>query len=230
MKTPFLNLFMFCLFSVAIFPSCNNDDDAAITPDEGPLTIDIGDYSLLPESIEQIPYLGFSEIVFVDSAGSEAVFSITEQPLFQSSGSKYFKYDVNEPGDTVHYSFRTEIKTLQMDCVDLNMKLRLSLSAKPYYTDPESEAVADIMEIFLQNPSIPGSSSQVFRHEINTRSYPETFNNEAIPEIEFLGRSFQDVIWNNYFMPLSQVYFNFNHGMVSFTDHDNKVWRFEELR
>lgn len=220
-------LFVFTLFLAS--PGCKQDDDA-LTPDDEPLTIDIGSYSLLPGSIEQIPYLGQSEIIFLDSTGAEAIFKIDEQGLFQSDGAKYFRYDVEEPGDTVHYLFNTEIKSLNLECGPLDMKFRLSLTARPYYPDPESQTVADILEINLQLPAGNGAAARVFYHEVDTRSYPDSFNNEPIPEIELLGRTFNEVIWNNYFNPTSEVYFNFEYGIVSFTDHDGKQWRFEEMR
>jgi hypothetical protein len=111
------------------------------------------------------------------------------------------------------------------------MQFRLRLRAMPYYADPESEAVADILEIslpFLNSPNF--SSQQVFRHEVDTRSYPESFNNEPIPEIEIFDRTFIEVIWNDYTNTISQVYFNFEYGIVSFTDYQGKQWRFEDFQ
>lgn len=219
------------LFTLPLLTSCDQDDEAAATPNEGPLTIDIGSYHLQPESIEQIPYLGKSEIVFVDTIGTEVVFNIEEEDLFESIGSKYYTYDVFEEGDTVVYEFNTEVKRFKLESTALDMQFSLSLRATPYYLNPESEAVADIMEILLPTPNSPSFyEQQVFRHEVNTRSYPNSFNNEPIPEIELLGRTFTEVIWNDYANPISQVYFNFEYGIVSFTDYNGKQWRFEELR
>ena len=129
------------------------------------------------------------------------------------------------------YEFNTEIKTFNLESTALGMQFRLRLRAMPYYADPESEAVADVMEISLPFLNSPSFSSQiVFRHEVDTRSYPTSFNNEPIPEIEIFDRTFTEVIWNDYTNPISQVYFNFEYGIVSFTDYQGKQWRFEDFQ
>lgn len=219
------------LFTLPFLSSCNLDDGTDVDPVEGLPTIDIGSYSLLPESIAQIPYVNQSGIIFVDTFGTEVFFSIEEEDVFESSAANYYKYDVFEEGDTVVYEFNTEIKTFNLESTALGMQFRLRLRAMPYYGDPESEAVADVMEISLPVPNSPNfSSQQVFRHEVNTRSYPTSFNNEPIPEIEIFDRTFTEVIWNDYANPISQVYFNFEYGIVSFTDYQGKQWRFENFQ
>jgi hypothetical protein len=222
---------LLALFTLPFLSSCNLDDGTDVDPEEGLPAIDIGSYSLLPESIAQIPYVNQSGIIFVDTFGTEVFFSIEEEDIFESSAANYYKYDVFEEGDTVVYEFNTEIKTFNLVSTALGMQFRLRLRAMPYYGDPESEAVADIMEISLPFLNSPNFSSQiVFRHEVDTRSYPTSFNNEPIPEIEIFDRAFTEVIWNDYTNPISQVYFNFEHGIVSFTDYQGKQWRFEDFQ
>jgi len=231
MKFPISITLLLALFTLPFLSSCNLDDGTDVAPEKGLPTIDIGSYSLLPESIAQIPYVNQSGIVFVDTFGTEVFFSVEEEDIFESNGSNYYRYDVFEEGDTVVYEFNTEIKTFNLESTALGMQFRLRLRAMPYYADPESEAVADVMEISLPFLNSSSFSSQiVFRHEVDTRSYPTSFNNEPIPEIEIFDRTFTEVIWNDYTNPISQVYFNFEYGIVSFTDYQGKQWRFEDFQ
>lgn len=231
MKFPISITLLLALFTLPFLSSCNLDDGTDVAPEEGLPTIDIGSYSLLPESIAKIPYVNQSGIIFVDTFGTEVFFSVEEEDIFESNGSNYYRYDVFEEGDTVVYEFNTEIKTFNLESTALGMQFRLRLRAMPYYADPESEAVADVMEVSLPFLNSPNFSSQiVFRHEVDTRSYPTSFNNEPIPEIEIFDRTFTEVIWNDYTNPISQVYFNFEYGIVSFTDYQGKQWRFEDFQ
>lgn len=231
MKFPISITLLLALFTLPFLSSCNLDDGTDVAPEEGLPTIDIGSYSLLPESIAKIPYVNQSGIIFVDTFGTEVFFNVEEEDIFESNGSNYYRYDVFEEGDTVVYEFNTEIKTFNLESTALGMQFRLRLRAMPYYADPESEAVADVMEISLPFLNSPSFSSQiVFRHEVDTRSYPTSFNNEPIPEIEIFDRTFTEVIWNDYTNPISQVYFNFEYGIVSFTDYQGKQWRFEDFQ
>jgi len=67
-----------------------------------PNCIDIGEYFLLPESLERIPYNGREGIQFIDSLGNVLQLSIEEFPINSIElGGTLFRYDVNVQGDTV---------------------------------------------------------------------------------------------------------------------------------
>ncbi len=221
----FIILLVSCLL---IFTSSCKKEEVIIEEEEETNNIDVGEYSLLPESLELLPYLGKERIVFIDSLGNTTNFQITEFDLFSSS-STYIKYDIFELGDTVEYDYRAEIKRFSLTNDSLSMTFNMSLSSKPYYNDPESQAVADVLTIFCTTLNDPFSGFSVFYDLTNQRTYPSPFTNISIDELELFGRTFQDVIVTDYTEPKSLIQFNYEFGIISFTDHEGKTWRFEAL-
>ncbi len=223
---PFLFLLILTLFS-----ACSDDDEMMVIPmePEGNQSIDIGDYSINQSSLESIPYLDKSQIVFIDSTDKETIFEIEESDLLLNSGATFFKYNVFEEGDTVEYPYTSQVKRLVLSSDSLNLRLDLSLTARPYYPDPESRNVADIMNIFCGVPDTTFSSVQVFYHETDQRTYPSTWNPEVLDEITFHGRTFTDVFNNDFIDAKLQVYWNYEFGIVAFTDLTDNLWRFKDL-
>lgn len=191
--------------------------------------IDIGSYELLDESLEKLPYLDLEGLVFVDSSGNSITFSIDEKPLFQSTGNTLYKYDVFEVGDTVLYRYTSEIKSFEIQNDSLDMRFSVSLAARPYYPEPENEFIADVLNIYCNNPDPNITSSQVFYHETSTRTWPTSWNSDVIEEIEIMGRSFTEVYNIDFINPISVVHFNYEFGIISFTDMNGKLWRFESF-
>ena len=191
--------------------------------------IDIGSYDLLDESLEKLPYLNIEELVFIDSSDNRVSFIVNERPLFESAGATLIKYDVFEAGDTVLYRYKSEIKSFDIENDSLDMRFSMSLAAKPYYPEPENQFIADVLNIYCNNPDPNITSSQVFYHETNTRTWPITWNSDVIEEIEIMGRSFTEVYNVDFISPISVVHFNYEFGIISFTDMNGKLWRFESF-
>ncbi|MBK6785247.1 MAG: hypothetical protein IPG79_16980 [Saprospiraceae bacterium] len=101
------NIISFCFAIILIAFSCTKDIP---DPIEDIHNVDIGSYTLLPSSIDKIPYNGKKAIVFVDSNFNEIVLKIIESPVSQLNKANYYRYNVYAPGDTVIYHYLSQRK------------------------------------------------------------------------------------------------------------------------
>lgn len=223
MKSSKILKILWLVLSVVWISACTKGDD--ILPLN--LKVDLGKFYLLSESVEQLPYLGMTKATYEDSSGNEVVLIIEEYEL-KCDQAGYTKFDVHTLNDTVHYTFETEIKTFLIHNDSLELVFRFSLSADPYFPDPESGAVADVISIGWWNPN-PKPSYELLVHEVNTRSYPKSSNLPILKEKEIIGKVFEDVIMSQYFQSVSKICFNLEFGLLSFTDRQGKLWRLKEV-
>lgn len=217
-----LNLLLLLL----AFNSCSDDIQNTVSdPDD---IIDIGTYTLKESSINKIPYLGKKHIIFLDSFNHKVKFDIIEKNILFINSILY-RYDVHKVGDTVQYSSVNETKTFIIKNDSLGIQFDLRLEASPYHADPESKNIADVVNIFCLDPDPNIYASQVFYTVLDQRTWLKSYNTIPIDEMDFLGRKFQLVLTNNFMDPLSIMFFNYQYGIISFTDFDGKIWRFEEM-
>lgn len=210
--------------------SCSKDDDAPSPMEEETLkTFDIGEYRLLDESISKLPYLNKTKVTFVDSLNNRIDLTINEADLFQTDSSYLFRYDVFEEGDTVRYLYFGENKTFQLYNDSLNIHFSHELRARPYYMDPEKQYIADVLSIWLRNPENQNRLHGVFYHVVNQRTWPTASETVYSPSKVLLDKVFNDVYYSDYANSISEVYYNYEFGIVSFTDRDGKTWRFHEM-
>lgn len=220
----FINL----IISVVIFnTSCNKEDVKA--PENDPSKIDLGQFDLLPESFDAIPYQNKTEIIFIDSFQTETTFKLEEFDLFYVERNLY-RYNVFELGDTIIYKHRGQKKLFYADNGALGMRFTIGLKAEPYDQDPSIGAVADILKIGWIDLNNLDDGVTIFIHEVNIRTFPESTNDDPIEEKEFIDKLFYNVFTDNFPSPKSDVYYNFEFGIVAFTDKTGKLWRFKEIR
>lgn len=210
----------FCFAIILFVFSCSEDN---IIPKKDDIhNVDIGIYHLLQSSIDTIPYLGKKSIVFVDSNSNSIVFEIIEKPITQNKGEYFYSDSIK-----YHFSFQTKLFTIRND--SLKIEFIFSLESLPYFIEPKKEYVADIINITLMDPGIEYTYREVFYHVTNNRTWPSSWQYQAIKEKKILNRIFQDVLHNEFQDPLSFVYFNYKYGIISFTDLSGKLWIFDKL-
>jgi len=215
-----LSFTLLFLLGCTSFIGCDKNMETAV--------FDVGTYRLLQESIDAIPYISKNGIVFVDANQNETSFSLTESDITTSNGARIYRYDVFEQGDTIRYNYIKEIKTFTAQNDDLNMTFEMRLEAQPYKLDPASKAIADVLEIYLLNPE-NSTLSLLLSHEINTRDFPESFNNVRIEQKEILGELFYNVYESDFGTLQSKIDFNPEFGILSFTDKEGSLWRLKEI-
>lgn len=228
------NLLLLCRLAIglSLLASCKKDPIEKISdppPSVNKDSIHIGSYTLLETSRDAMPYKGKSSVTFVDSAGNEMVFPITAFTKKTLHGCLY-RYDVYAQGDTVKYCYTTEYDSYSLKNEANNLYFSVKLEAHPYHADPESGKVADVLNIFLRDTIEIGKSYQVYYQTIAQRSFPQQYDgNTVYPQINFWGRDFSNVAITNFSTPYRLLYYNQEFGIVAFTDHNGKLWRFKEM-
>lgn len=220
------------LYCILLLAACKYDTEE-VTPEfpEFPASFhceeNIGSFKLLPSSLNYVPYSGKDSVTFVDSLGTRLVFSIQEREIntFQSALAKY---NVIATGDTVHYCYQTENKNFTIENEEAQIKLSLSIEARPDYSDPSPEHVSDVFNIWYVEPNPPPFiSTQVFHATINLRSGSNSYPNIEIPQLEIFGKTFFNVERTNFSNPKLTVWYNQTEGIISFKDTNGKQWRWE---
>lgn len=191
--------------------------------------IDIGEYFLLTESLEVMPYLNKKKAQFVDTLGNYIELEINERPLndIMDSELTIYDYNVHVQGDTVRYKFRNQSKTYSLVNDTLNLYFILTLEAFP----STNMTVSDILGISILNTN-PNSNALSFplgTLVVNQRSRPEIMPSllpREYDEINFYGKKFNKVFE---IIDRVDVYFNYEFGIVVFSDYEDKLWRFEKF-
>ena len=224
------NLLLFSLaFGLWMIASCKKENTDIPDPTENEDSIDIGAYALLESSRNAVPYKGKSSVTFVDSAGNELIFPITVFANKTLEGCLY-KYDVHQQGDTVKYCYKTEYDSYGLVNNANNLYFQIMLEAKPFYSDPESRKVADVLHVSIRDATETGKYHQVYYQTIALRSFPLLYDdNTTFAQLTFWGRDFSNVSKTNFAIPYRLVFYNQEFGIVAFTDHNGKLWRFKEM-
>jgi hypothetical protein len=234
------NIFFFTgvLFCALHLGSCTYDKVVVIPefPEfpEFPVDLDcdenIGAFQLLSSSLDYTPYGGKDSVVFVDSLGTELVFSVKENPI-DTFKAALIKHDVFVTGDTVRYCYQTESKSFFLENAQEDLKLKVSIDARPDYDDPAPGKVSDEFNIWyiFPDPS-PFYSIQVYFATIDQRTGSFSDHNIEIPQLEVFGKTFTDVEKPSFNSTHITIWYNRAEGIVSFIDANGKKWRWDGFR
>jgi len=220
-------IFISTLF-IFYFTSCKNDNsiDCCV------LEENIGEFILVPESRNSIPYENKLKIYFIDSLNNEVYFEFDEenQGLQQTSMSASKKCECNpsiweaKNADTKSYVYIiSEPQQL------LNMKFLIHLSPDPYHGD--DFLVADVLSISLNSATDSSSFGGLMDILVDERNLTEEYINwyqtTKLDTVQIGDRTFNDVYANN------NVFYNYAFGLVAFLDRKSKLWvydRIEEIK
>jgi len=227
--------------------SCTKDKDNVIIPEVPPTDIDstdttatidtvtftkvdLGTFYLNQTSLYCLPYYGKKAVTFINESGEKVKFSIDENDL-DIAKNLIYKFNVKTTGDTVLYEYRRQTKSFNIINDSLDTYFFLSLGVQVYINDPESKFISDQLNIYSRDSEKDKNIYWLFNKTINQRTAPDYYDyNIKYPEITFLGRTFTKVekseISNQIRPP---VYYNYTEGIVAFTDHENKLWRFDSM-
>jgi len=222
-------LWIFAFGCLMLIASCGKDEVTPVleeTSDDK--TLDVGSYIIQFKSLERIPYEGKKRITFVDSSNAPTVFEISEREIFVESVA-FSRNDVFEIGDTVNYTYKTEQKIYRLINNSLSLFFDLRLRAEPFFTDSEAVVMLDVLNVSLKDPTNASPSDEAFCFTIDPRSSPFIPANPPINSVEIGGRIFQNVLTSHLENSPSVMHFNYEFGILSFTDPNGKEWRFASL-
>lgn len=210
---------------VVIQVSCENDGNSC--PDEY-----LGEYKLLENARDSLPYLQDSDLTFKDAEGNLAVFEFrTDQNgytefEFQLENicelDRESRYTIFASGDMYDYVLREKTSTLGFD-ITISLRLRL-----------ESFHSSDYLVYDGLLLKIGGNSNflSALNLMINQREFDDEYLylfDSALAEITLLDKTFYNVYTNNTHPEYRNAWYNTEFGIVGIEDASGKLWVFDSI-
>ena len=233
MKDVFHILIIF--ICILLLFDCKGDDDfISENMNENSLgncDVDLGDFNLLPASLEASPYSGKNAVFFENNLGELIEFKITEKNILNLDGL-FIDYNVEVDGDTVSYCYTVQRKAFTLTSEEPILEFDLFLEARPYFANIVEMQSADVLNLFYTNLAAePERYVMIFRKNLAQRNYPVPLytNNTTFESMKFLGKTFQIVEKTNYNTPSLLLYYNTDVGIVSFENDFYGNWIFSHF-
>ena len=216
------------MVSLFVVSSCKKDDDPIICNYE--TEVDLGQFSLLPESRQSIPYSGNQRIYFKDEFQNEIYFDFSEENTGYTTIVHYgrpFEYECNDSvimqqlsaeGDAFWYNL-TEPQHL------LNMTLHLKLNSVVFTEDYLDGG--DLLE-FLSGTEDYNEKLSLVEVLVNKRDLSDEVINKYPTSVDNLyigGKKYNNVYTNK----TNSTYYNYEQGIIAFTDNKGKFWIYDRI-
>lgn len=203
--------------------SCENWSNSC--PDEY-----LGEYKLLENARDSLPYLEDSDITFKDAEGNQAVFE------FRTDHHGYFefefqlenicesdpesRYTVYASGDTYNYVLREKTSTLGFD-ITISLRLRL----ESFFSNDYIAYDGMLLKIEGNTHFLSALNLMINQREFDDK-YLYLFDS-AQGEITILDKTFYNVYTNSTHPEEKNVWYNTEFGIVGFEDASGKIWVFD---
>ncbi len=207
--------------------ACNRNNQKADT--SYPRVFDLGLFSLLEESINQLAYTGRDQASFVDENGAVVNFEIIHADAAVQDSVTVVTDNVYDDSTGITTSYVSTFIDDTLRSPALNLDLIVRLRAQPNVSNPGSRDVADWVEVLAKTPE-DELFRPVFSTVFNQRSWPTAALVQPVDEITIYNRIFQDVWVHSLSSASVEVWFNRAYGIVSLTDPTGKQWRFQQLQ
>ena len=213
---------------IALTTSCEKDDDPIICNYE--TEVDLGQFSLLPESRQSIPYSGNQRIYFKDELQNEIYFDFSEENEGYHSPVHYgttVEYECNDSAVLQHLSAEGDAYWYNLTEPQhlLNMTLHLQLNSN---TQTQDYLESGDFLLFLSGTEDYNEQFRLIDILVNRRDlsdeivskYPTSLNSVYLG-----GKKYNNVYTNE----TNSAYYNFEQGIIAFTDNDGKFWIYDRI-
>lgn len=222
MKTRII-LFSF-LIGLALF-SCKKEEESCSDIYHGSTTY-------TEKSLESIPYLDKSIVIFKDSLNQEIEFIVKDLGDKEASWEFPGNCETNF-NDTILHRLDVKLRKIELnnDSIEFHFGIYIiTLLDWDYFRKYDKLFVVHNIgdSIFLQNfemvsdrRDVPEKQAEEINFAVNTLE----------PEIEIFGETFQDVYHLKFFDKYAphKLYYNIEFGVISFKDNTGKRWVFERF-
>ena len=197
--------------------------------------VDIGEYHLLENARDSLPYNHDLDIIFKNSTGNRVIFKFRMDNtgyIIPVLHSMYYDCELNPDqefivkasGDSFHY-------TLEEKTDSLGIEISLRISTDFYGTSPtESQImVHDNLSIIIsKQPYFYSAMSSIINQRELNDEYVHLF--AAIqPEITLLDKTFYNVYTNEQHPDYKLICYNTEIGIVGFEDQSGNLWVFDSV-
>lgn len=222
-------LHLFVIFSF-LFIGCEDDPLPVEAVDRWACDFQLRKYTLSQSSIDVNKYKLGDKVIFVDSNKNELILNVSS--VKKSSDdlglTKMFVYDYKVKGDTAIFCYNADRLEIKLNTSDNIIRLKLGVYPKPYYDDPLSGKFSDYLHVYLFDQLEPFKSSGVFETIIDKKNNPDILNfTKTISELTIYGKTFKDVMYNEFANAKNYLWYTMSEGIIAFTDHDGKKWRYD---
>jgi len=214
---------VFFILILFLATSCRKDESPSAPGCCDPAYV--GEYLLLTGSRNSIPYQADANLYFRDASNNEVMFTLrNSQDVYTSTGqtttrkcpcNRDFDQIINASGDAFHFFLKQPDLTLDLSYL-------IDLHTQPFHGD--ECLVADVLEISVQDKNDTASYGGVLRILVDQRNltgeYLKWYRDFPVDSVELLGSTFYDV----YTDAENEVWYNFEEGLVAFTDRQDKLW------
>jgi hypothetical protein len=198
----------------------------------------LGDFRILETSESSVPYQQSALLYFVDSVNHEIVYSLDFDDVKYDTETRVSQADCETSGDR-YTATRHTVDFHEYDIIEneftTGVEFWLRLWPVMLSFRYEEPYVVDRLDIISSMQSDAGWST-VLQIVVDQRNVPDEFLSipphdsypEPIQELTLLSKSFTDV----YVDADSNLYYNYEHGIVAFRDIDQNLWvldRTEEI-
>ncbi len=217
------------LMLIASITSCKKNDLIVCNFET---EIDLGEFSLLQESRQSIPYTGNQRIYFRDELQNEVYFDFLEENTGYISPVNYgmtIEYECNDSiiqqrlsahGDAFIYKL-TEPQHL------LNMTLHLHLQSNTQ-AHPEDYIISGDFLTFSSGTEDHNTILILIETLVNRKDLPDATVSKyptTIDNIYLGGKYYRNVYTNE----SNSAYYNYEQGIIAFTDNEGKFWIYDRI-
>ena len=224
-------VFIVLLTGILTINSCSKDDDGNLIEDNPCKDEIIGEYYLLENSKNSVPYNEDLRLYFKDATGNQVNFEVTKsatdypqyiyaldtQCEYDSSQKKYYIttgeayfYDIKEPLESLGVSFDLFLGNGFFGINDIKIFDQLKFSMD--YSN-ENNCSEDNISILI-------NSNQLTDERVAL--YPKS---TFINEVTLLNKTFEDV----YVGSDEKIYYNYEVGLIGFKDQADNLWVFDKV-
>lgn len=190
----------------------------------------LGEYKLLENARDSLPYLQDSDLIFKDADGNLAVFEFRKDQQgyiefeFQLENicelDPERKYLVYARGDTYNYVLREKTSTLGFD-----ITISLSLRLESFFSSDYDAYDGMLLKIGGNSHFLSALNLMINQREFDDE-YLYLFDT-ALPEITLLDKTFYNVYTNSTHSEYKNSWYNTEFGIVGFEDTSGKLWVFD---
>lgn len=192
--------------------------------------VELGIFKLSEASLSFVPYILNDIITFVDSAGKNLILQVNFVNRTMDGQAVYYDYSSNGR-DTVRYCYTFDAKYYRLKAETDNININISVKCNPSFIEPNSGKFSDILDIFVDDALNKNVAHQIYCDVIDFRNnHGFNYGNIVMSEVTFWDKKFNQVKYTDFAAPKYRLWYNNTEGIIAFTDHDGKLWRYHSKR
>lgn len=217
--------YILLVISILSIMACDEEQEEVI---ECPEIIRERFSEILDSSLLVMPYLNSRKVVFQDSSNNELVFKVREFEL-QDNPTNYIISDYCNGIDSITINHTLMYKSVHVKNDSLDIKLGATIRTELNEEYLKQGYVADGIRITIADPDIVNRGRVLFQSIINKRKWKKEWAVNTLDSVQIGDRYFKNVFYNEPAQFQSPVYFNYDFGILNFTDRRGVTFTYKYI-